>query len=172
MLILEQESIPMASSLWFRQFQVLVITHRRLLMRHPIHLCILLFSSTLFVIFAWLAGQDARGPNGAFPPLTDCGMVDPYYVANSLDSAEYGWSSGEIPVSLNEPWRRGLPVECYIALVYHLPFAVSCNNAKVLSFSTQNWFCTNLTRFYSFFVFRRCGSWVLVPPLREAYPHF
>ena len=71
------------------------------------------------MIFAWLAGRDARGPTGTFPPLTDCGMVDPYYVANSYYDSEmyYGVSNtGEIPISLNEPWRRGLPVEC---LHYH-----------------------------------------------------
>ena len=116
---------PSSSSSWFRQFQVLVTTHRLLLTRRPIHLIILLCSSTICMIFAWLAGRDARGPSGTFPPLTDCGMVDPYYVANSYyDSEMYAWSNtGEIPISLNEPWRRGLPVECYIMIVIQLMFA-------------------------------------------------
>lgn len=109
------------STTWFRQFQVLVTTHRRLLTRRPIHLCILLFSSTLCMILAWLAGRDARGPSGEFPPLTDCGMVDPNYVVNHngffVDTPTYyGSLSEEIPISLNEPWRHGLPVEffCWI----------------------------------------------------------
>ena len=70
------------------------------------------------MIFAWLAGrEDARGGvsipnNGTFPPLTECGMVDPYYVANiRYSSFESGYQEGEIPISLNESWRRGLPVE-------------------------------------------------------------
>ena len=66
------------------------------------------------MIFAWLAGRDdARGPDdGTFPPLTECGMVDPYYVANiRYSSFESGYQEGEIPISLNESWRRGLPVE-------------------------------------------------------------
>lgn len=112
---------PSSSSSWFRQFQVLVTTHRLLLTRRPIHLIILLFSSTICMIFAWLAGRDARGPSGTFPPLTDCGMVDPYYVANSYDSEMYygGSNTGEIPISLNEPWRRGLPVECLHYYYYY-----------------------------------------------------
>lgn len=118
-----------SSSSWFRQFQVLVTTHRLLLTRRPIHLIILLCSSTICMIFAWLAGRDARGPTGTFPPLTDCGMVDPYYVANSLDSEMYGWSNtGEIPISLNEPWRRGLPVEClhYYYYYYSIDVCLPC----------------------------------------------
>lgn len=112
---------PSSSSSWFRQFQVLVTTHRLLLTRRPIHLTILLCSSTICMIFAWLAGRDARGPSGTFPPLTDCGMVDPYYVANSYDSEMYygGSNTGEIPISLNEPWRRGLPVECLHYYYYY-----------------------------------------------------
>ncbi|KAL9186661.1 hypothetical protein ACHAXT_005899 [Thalassiosira profunda] len=99
----------MASS-WTRQFQVLLTKNRRLLSRRPIHLFVLLFSSIASVIFAWLAGRDARGPSGAFPPLTDCGMVDPLYVAEMSDYGGYGEARYEIPLSLNEPWRGGLPV--------------------------------------------------------------
>ncbi len=125
------------SSSWFRQFQVLATTNRRLLTRRPVHLCILLFSSTICMIFAWLAGRDARGPNGTFPPLTECGMVDPYYVANiRYSSFELGRSysssssssEGEIPISLNEPWRRGLPVELYITFCPIEIYIFSCTS--------------------------------------------
>lgn len=103
-----------SSSTWFRQFQVLVTTNRRLLSRRPIHLFILLFSSILSTIFAWLTGRDARGPQGDFPPLTECGMVDPYYAAENFYVMEGEEVEGEIPITLNEPWRRGLPVECIL----------------------------------------------------------
>ena len=52
---------PITSTPWFRQVQTLLTKNRRLLSRRPIHLFILLFSSVASVIFAWLAGRDARG---------------------------------------------------------------------------------------------------------------
>lgn len=106
----------MGSSTWFRQYEVTLSKNVKLLLRRPFHLVILLLSSVISVIFAWLAGRDARGPTGEFPPLTNCGKVDPYYIANVTgitgDYYYYShWSLGEkIPMSLNEPWRAGLPV--------------------------------------------------------------
>ena len=61
---------------WFRQFQVLVTKNRRLILRRPVHLIVLLVSSVASVVFAWLAGRDQNGPSGDFPPLTECGLVD------------------------------------------------------------------------------------------------
>lgn len=62
------------------------------------------------VVFAWLAGRDANGPSGEFPPLTKCGLVDPLYVTEMRgDSYDYD-ALENIPVSLNEPWRGGLPI--------------------------------------------------------------
>lgn len=102
----------MGSTSWFRQFQVLVTANRRLLLRRPVHLFVLLLSSVPSVIFAWLAGRDARGPSGDFPPLTDCGMVDPYYIIQTRtnSSQDYYYNQYETPLSMNEAWRGGLTV--------------------------------------------------------------
>mmetsp|Transcript_305 Transcript_305/g.505 ORF Transcript_305/g.505 Transcript_305/m.505 type:complete len:355 (-) Transcript_305:2-1066(-) len=100
----------MGSSTWFRQYEVTLTKNIKLLLRRPFHLAILLLSSVISVIFAWLAGRDARGPTGEFPPLTDCGQVDPFYYAN-VTGPERDWEAGQnVPMSLNEPWRGGLPV--------------------------------------------------------------
>eukprot|EP00573_Skeletonema_grethae_P008746 CAMPEP_0201706040 /NCGR_PEP_ID=MMETSP0578-20130828/47609_1 /ASSEMBLY_ACC=CAM_ASM_000663 /TAXON_ID=267565 /ORGANISM="Skeletonema grethea, Strain CCMP 1804" /LENGTH=1815 /DNA_ID=CAMNT_0048194413 /DNA_START=88 /DNA_END=5535 /DNA_ORIENTATION=- len=103
----------MGSSTWFRQYEVTLSKNVKLLLRRPFHLVILLLSSVISVIFAWLAGRDARGPTGEFPPLDKCGKVDPYYYANVTAEHywDYYWSAeNNIPLSLNEPWRAGLPV--------------------------------------------------------------
>lgn len=100
-------AVAAAPPSWFRQLQVLITNNRRLLMRRPIHLAVQIFSSVLSVVFAWLAGRDARGPQGAFPPLTDCGLPDPEYIVSFGDDYE---AKADIPMSLNEPWRGGLPV--------------------------------------------------------------
>ena len=127
----------MGSASWLRQYEVTLQKNYKLKLRRPFHLSILILSSVLSVIFAWLAGNDGRGPSGDFPvclvcftdlhimfqniphlsshilclyqPLTDCGQVDPYYVANI--TKDNNWSAGQtIPLSMNEPWRGGLPV--------------------------------------------------------------
>ena len=72
-----------STSPWLRQFAVLLAHRRRLLLRRPVHLTLLLLSSVLGAIGAYFAGRDARGPGGvdaAFPPLTECGMVEPQYL--------------------------------------------------------------------------------------------
>ena len=99
----------MATTSWLRQFQVLTTKNRRLLLRRPIHLLILLLSSVISVVLAWAAGRDARGATGEFPPLNDCGMVDPTYVLSLGNDLTYE-ERYNIPKSLNEPWRGGLPV--------------------------------------------------------------
>ena len=93
----------MLGTSWFRHVEVLSIKNTRQLLRQPVHLFILIFSSTISVVFAWLAGRDARGPQGEFPPLTDCGTVSPDYFA-SLDDPY-----SQYMVSMNEAWRGGLP---------------------------------------------------------------
>ena len=50
------------------------------------------------------------GPTGDFPVLTDCGMVDPTYVQEFEQADDYYSSAYNIPLSLNEPWRGGLPL--------------------------------------------------------------
>lgn len=96
----------MHSSLWITQFRACLAKNRKLLVRRPIHLTVLLLSSVVSVIFAWLAGRDARGPQGEFPPLNECGQVDAEYYNNITD-----WTvKDEIPISLNEAWRSGLAV--------------------------------------------------------------
>ena len=107
----------MSTTSWFRQFCVLTTKHRRQLVRRPVHLLNLLFSSILSVVFAWLAGRNARGPPGDFPPLTDCGLPDPTYITELGTADESGayyydyYSAAQnVPLSLNEPWRGGLPV--------------------------------------------------------------
>ncbi|KAL7536543.1 hypothetical protein ACHAXR_007229 [Thalassiosira sp. AJA248-18] len=94
---------------WFRQFQALFTKNRRLLLRRPIHLFVLIFSSVASVVFAWLGGRDARGPWGEFPPLNECGMVDPLYIIELNENENYE-DRYNIPISLNEAWRGGLPV--------------------------------------------------------------
>mmetsp|Transcript_24881 Transcript_24881/g.56295 ORF Transcript_24881/g.56295 Transcript_24881/m.56295 type:complete len:1783 (-) Transcript_24881:57-5405(-) len=94
----------MLATPWFRQVEVLSIKNVRQLRRQPVHLFILIFSSTISVVFAWLAGRDARGPQGELPPLTDCGTVPLEYIA-SLDDPYYS----QHKVSMNEAWRGGLP---------------------------------------------------------------
>ena len=96
-------------SSWTRQYEVLLNKNFKLLLRRPFHLVILLLSSVLSVIFAWLAGGDARGPTGDFPPLTNCGKVDPLYYADITKDNNYQ-AGQNIPSSLNEPWRGGMPV--------------------------------------------------------------
>jgi hypothetical protein len=100
----------MGSATWVRQYEVTLTKNFKLLRRRPFHLAILLFSSILSVIFAWLAGRDARGPTGEFPLLDDCGQVDPFYSANITGGNQYYGAARNIPLSLNEPWRGGLPV--------------------------------------------------------------
>mmetsp|Transcript_22129 Transcript_22129/g.48128 ORF Transcript_22129/g.48128 Transcript_22129/m.48128 type:complete len:1680 (-) Transcript_22129:165-5204(-) len=95
---------------WFRQFQVLLTKNRKLLHRRPIHLVVLLLSSVVSVVFAWLAGRDARGPSGEFPHLNDCGMVDALYYKEVTDACQSYECYSSIPISLNEPWRGGLPI--------------------------------------------------------------
>ena len=99
----ERHKMMTASPSWFRQVEVLSIKNGRQLRRQPAHLFIQIFSSTISVVFAWLAGRDARGPQGELPPLTDCGTVSPEYVA-SLDDPY-----SQLMVSMNEAWRGGLP---------------------------------------------------------------
>jgi hypothetical protein len=101
----------MGAATWVRQYEVVTTINFKLLLRRPFHLTVLLFSSVLSVIFAWLAGRDARGPTGEFPLLNDCGQVDPFYFANITQGGYGDWYAGRnIPISLNEPWRGGLPV--------------------------------------------------------------
>jgi hypothetical protein len=110
----------MGCTSWFRQFQVLVTANRRQLQRRPVHLLILLLSSVASVVFAWLAGRDYRDPPTAdFPPLTDCGLVDPYYIlkkreeyANKTKTTvdDYYDLQYELRPSMNEAWRGGLAV--------------------------------------------------------------
>jgi hypothetical protein len=109
----------MGSTSWFRQFQVLVTANRRLLQRRPAHLLVLLLSSVASVVFAWLAGRDYRDPPSTdFPTLTDCGIVDPYYILkkreeyylNSTTMDDYYDLQYELRPSMNEAWRGGLCV--------------------------------------------------------------
>ena len=109
----------MGSTSWFRQFQVLVTANRRLLQRRPAHLLVLLQSSVASVVFAWLAGRDYRDPPSTdFPTLTDCGIVDPYYILkkreeyylNSTTMDDYYDLQYELRPSMNEAWRGGLCV--------------------------------------------------------------
>ena len=96
----------MASSSWFHQFQALLTKNRRIIQRRPIHLLILLLSSVISVVLSWWAGRDdAAGTTGEFPKLTDCGTVDPTYEAEQYDLGVYN-----VPSSLNEAWRFGLPI--------------------------------------------------------------
>lgn len=99
----------MGSSTWYRQYEVTLTKNAKLLLRRPFHLAILLLSSVISVIFAWLAGRDARGPTGEFPPLDNCGNVDPFYYFNVSQAGGYE-ATDNIPLSLNEPWRGGLPL--------------------------------------------------------------
>lgn len=57
----------MGSASWLRQYEVTLQKNYKLILRRPFHLSILILSSVLSVIFAWLAGRDARGPSGDFP---------------------------------------------------------------------------------------------------------
>ena len=108
----------MGSTSWFRQFQVLVAANRRQLERRPAHLLVLLLSSVASVVFAWLAGRDYRDPPSTdFPTLTDCGIVDPYYILKKKEEYvddNYGiWNDDlqyELRPSMNEAWRGGLSV--------------------------------------------------------------
>ena len=52
-----------SSSSWAGQFAALVTRNRRLLGRRPLHLAALTLSSTLSVLFAWLAARP-RGDSG------------------------------------------------------------------------------------------------------------
>lgn len=63
-------------------------------------------------MFAWLAARDARVPQGEFPPLTDCGQVDPLYLSDKIQDEYLSgyYDSYQIPMSLNEPWRGGLAI--------------------------------------------------------------
>lgn len=99
-----------ATASWFRQFQVLLTKNRKLILRRPIHLLVLLLSSVVSVVFAWLAGRDERGPSGDFPPLNDCGMVDALYYEKTIRECFDREDCYDIPISLNEPWRDGLPI--------------------------------------------------------------
>jgi len=62
-------------------------------------------------VLAFFAGRDLRGPTGEFPPLTDCGVVDPMYLMLDLKWEDLTYEERyNIPKSLNESWRGGLPI--------------------------------------------------------------
>ncbi len=91
-----------SSTTWFRQYEAILTKNVRLLLRRRFHLVVLLLSSVFSVFFAWLAGRDAKEfTDKLFPPLDNCGIVDPIYVDNG---------NVKLPMSMNEPWRGGLPV--------------------------------------------------------------
>jgi len=107
----------MLSASWFNQFRVCFVKNGNILLRRPVHLILLLLSSVISVVFAWLAGRDSRGPKGQWPQFNECGQVDAFYYQSI--SSEYFMQNGtltaedsprEIPISLNEAWRSGLPV--------------------------------------------------------------
>jgi hypothetical protein len=108
----------MGCTLWFHQFQVLVTANRRQPQTRPVHLLILLLSLVALVAFAWLAGRDYQDPPMAdFPPLTNCGLVDPYYIfkkgeeyANKTTVDDYYDLQYGLRPSMNEAWRGGLAV--------------------------------------------------------------
>ena len=92
---------------FLRQFTTLLTKNSRLLKRHPLHLLNLLFNSIPSILLAYAAARDERGPTGDFPPLTSCGMVEPSYVV----SFENDYAAlMNIPISMNEIWRNGVPV--------------------------------------------------------------
>ena len=92
---------------FLRQLTTLLTKNKRLLIHHPLHLLNLLLSSIPAVLLAYAAGRNERGPSGEFPPLTSCGMVDPLY---SLSFYNDWFAMQNIPITMNEAWRDGLPV--------------------------------------------------------------
>lgn len=92
---------------FLRQLTTLLTKNSRLLKRQPLHLLNLLFNSIPSILLAYAAGRDERGPTGDFPPLTSCGMVEPTYI---LPFADDYMAMLNIPISMNEVWRDGLPV--------------------------------------------------------------
>lgn len=98
----------MCHATWFRQFTTLVTKNHKHLLRHPLHLINLLLNSIPAVLLAYVAGRDARAPQGEFPPLTTCGQVDPQYYVPIYE--ESYWAVYDIPMTMNEAWRNALPV--------------------------------------------------------------
>mmetsp|Transcript_57713 Transcript_57713/g.172210 ORF Transcript_57713/g.172210 Transcript_57713/m.172210 type:complete len:1811 (-) Transcript_57713:232-5664(-) len=101
--------LPHAS--WFRQFRVVLWKNTIQLSRRPFSLFLLFFSSILSVLLAWASGKDPDYEMYPLPPLTDCNTVPQDFLSNSTRLREiYGDSySSDMPTTLNESWRRGLP---------------------------------------------------------------
>jgi hypothetical protein len=104
---------------WGRQLWVaLWYKNLPLFQRKPFHVIILILSGVASVLTAWPAGRDFTSDEAIYPPeLTDCGTIPLDYFGNitgDFGYYEYGGNDGnddsKVKVSLNENWRRGLPV--------------------------------------------------------------
>jgi hypothetical protein len=91
---------------WLRQFRCVLKKNMQLLSRRPLTMFLMIFSSVCAALLAWPAGRDTN--EELFPPianLTECGTIPQSYL-DSMSIEE----QNKVPISLNEEWRRGLPV--------------------------------------------------------------
>ena len=88
---------------WLRQLDTVVRKNMLLLSRRPVTLGVMLVSSVMGVVFAWLAGR----PTADFGEvqLTDCGTVSSTYYDNLTYTEQYN-----TPISYNDEWRDSMPV--------------------------------------------------------------
>lgn len=98
---------------WWRQFVVCVwYKNTSLLQRKPIHLAVLLLSGVAAVLTAWPAGRDYTASEAIYPQtLTTCGTIPHEFFDTFNRSSDTFYDDvSKVKLSLNEPWRNGLPV--------------------------------------------------------------
>jgi hypothetical protein len=89
---------------WFRQFYCLIIKNVKLLIRRPLMLFVMIFSSVFSVLLAWAAGRESD--DAIYPEYGACGAID--YVW--LESIESYKDRDNVVIGYNENWRLGTPV--------------------------------------------------------------
>ena len=65
---------------WLRQLYWAIWKNTKLFMRRPLIFLVMIFSSVLSVVFAWLMGKDPEEDEVIYAPLSDCGTVDQLWI--------------------------------------------------------------------------------------------
>jgi len=101
------------STAWSRQVKCLVIKNTLLIARKKVLLALMLFSSVVSVILAWLATDPNVAERFELTKgnITACGTVSLTYLQTFDTSDDDDWNRKNlVPASYNEDWRSGIVV--------------------------------------------------------------